>query len=109
MTLQLTPVEVLAVVGGLLALVLVWRVSSRTARKAAETARSGARLMSLTGRVAGTAVVIVGVQWVVIVQRDDVWPLLAVLAVPALLAGYTLTRALTVTTVDSPVRKGGRR
>lgn len=109
MTLHLTPVQVLAVVGALLVLVLVWRASSRAARRAADTAKSGARLMSLTSRVVLTAVVIVLVQWVVIAYPADTALLWVVLGLPALLASYTLTRALTVTTSDLPHRKGGRR
>lgn len=109
MTVHLTPIEVLAGLGGLLALVLVWRASSRTGRRAAEATRAGVRLVSLTGRVALTAAAIAGVQWIVaLFQRDNTWLLLAVLGLPALLASYTLTQALTVSTTDMP-RKGGRR
>jgi uncharacterized membrane protein len=110
MTFQLTPVEVLAGLGGIVALITVWRVSVRAARRAAETARAGARLMSLAGRVTVTAALIVGVQWVVITHAAGNVTLVAVvLGAPALLAGHTLTRALTVTTADTPRRRGGRR
>jgi uncharacterized membrane protein len=110
MTFQLTPVEVLAGLGGLVALVGVWRISVRAARRAAETARASARLMSLAGRVLTAAAIIGGVQWVVLTHAAGNVTLVAVaLGVPALLAGYTLTRALTVTTVDTPRRRGGRR
>jgi hypothetical protein len=110
MTLQLTPVEVLAGLGGIVALITVWRFSVRVARRAAETVRAGARLMSLAGRVAITAAVIVGVQWVVLTHAPGNVTLVAVvLAIPGLLAAHTLTRALTVTTVDTPRRRGGRR
>ncbi len=109
MTLHLTPVQILAGLGAVLALIVMWRASARTARRAAETVRTGARVLSLTGRVVLTAAVIVLVQWVVITQRDGTGLLLAVLGVPALLASYTLTRALTVTTVDTAGPKGGRR
>lgn len=109
MTIQLTPVQILAAIGILLALALVWRTSAHTTRKAAETARAGARLMSLTGRVVLTAAVIVGVQWVVITQPTDVGLRLVALGLPALFASYSLTRALTMTTVDTPHRRSGRR
>lgn len=108
MMVQLTPTQVLAGSGVLLALVLVWRASSRAGRRAAETARSGARLVSLTGRIVLTAAGIVGVQWVVIVYPGDPTLLLVVLGLPALIASYTLTKALTVTT-EAPRQRGGRR
>ncbi|GAB3446305.1 hypothetical protein [Actinophytocola sediminis] len=105
---SVTPVQVLAVVGVLLVVLWVWRASSRRARAAADAARSGARLLSLAGRVLFTAVLIVGAQWVVVTHPGNPWLLLAVLGFPALFSSYALTRALTVTTVDSPRRKGRR-
>lgn len=108
MIVELTPTQVLAGLGVLLALVLVWRASSRAGRRAAESARSGAGLMSLTGRVVLTAAGIVGVQWIVIVYPGGMTLLLVVLGLPALLASYTLTKALTVTT-EAPRQRGGRR
>jgi hypothetical protein len=65
-------------------------------------------LLSLAGRVLFTAGLIVAVQWVVITHPGNVWLLLAVLGLPALFASYALTRALTVTTVDTPRRRGRR-
>ncbi len=110
MTVDLTPMQVLAGVGVLLVLLYVWRASARRARAAADAARSGARLWSLAGRVAFTAGLIVGVQWLVITHpTGNGWVLLAVLGLPALFASYTLTRALTVTTLDTPRKRGGRR
>lgn len=109
MTVQLTPVEILAGIGGLLTVVMVWRASSRAARRAAETARASVRLMSLTGRVVLTAALIVGVQWIVITHPGNTTLLLVVLGLPALLASYVLTKALTVTTMDTPRRRSGRR
>lgn len=107
MNLHLTPVEVLAGVGGLLLLVTIWRISVRAARRAADTARASARLMSLGGRVLVTGALIAGVQWVILTHATDHVLLWVALGVPALLAGYTLTRALTVTTTDTPRRRGG--
>ena len=105
----LSPVQVMAGVGVLVTLLSVRRAGARRAKATAEAARSGARLMSLAGRVLFTAGLIVGVQWVVITRAGGGWLLLAVLGVPALFASYTLTRALTVTTYDMPRRRGGRR
>jgi hypothetical protein len=111
MTLNLSPEQLLAGVGVLLALLWVWRAGARRARAAADAARAGARLLSLFGRVVFTAGLIVGVQWIVITHPAvNKWLLLAVLGLPALFASYALTRALTVTTVDTPRRRGsGRR
>jgi hypothetical protein len=108
-TISLSPVEITAGVGALLVLLWVWRTSARRAKAAAEAARSGARLMSLAGRVAFTAGLIAGVQWVVLTHAPELWLTLVVLVVPALFASYTLTRALTVTTQDTPRRRGGGR
>jgi hypothetical protein len=110
MTISLTPQQVLIGIGALVALFLVWRVGAKRARAAADAARAGARLVSLAGRVTFTAALIVGVQWLVITHPGNVTLLLVVLAVPDLLAGYVLTRALTVSTADGPTgRRGGRR
>lgn len=105
----LTPVEIMAGIGALLVVLLVWRGSARRARAAAEAARTGARLMSLTGRVLCNAALIVAVQWVVITYQANDWVLLAVLGLPALFASYALTRALTVSTIDVPRHRGGGR
>lgn len=109
MTLHLTPVEILAGLGVVIAVVVIWRASAHAARRAANTARASVRLMSLTGRVALTAALIVGVQWIVITHPGNTTLLVVVLGLPALLASYTLTKALTVTTMDTPHRRSGRR
>lgn len=108
MTIDVTPTQLLAALGVVVMLVWVWRASSRRAKAAADAARKGARLLSLTGRVLVMAAVIVGVQWVVITHRGDVVLLLVVLGLPALFAAYTLTRALTITAWDDSPRRGGR-
>jgi hypothetical protein len=109
MSVDLTATQVMAGVGVLLALAWVWRAGARRARAAADAARSGARLLSLTGRVLFTAGLIVAIQWLVITHPSaNGWAVLAALGLPALFAAYTLTRALTVTTVDVR-RRGGRR
>ncbi|WP_216213776.1 hypothetical protein [Amycolatopsis aidingensis] len=107
MTLNLTVEQVLAGFGVLLALVLVWRAGSRQARRAAETARAGARVVSLAGRVLLMAAAFVGVQWVVITQIDNPTLLVVALALPDLIAAYVLTRALTVTEIGTARRRGG--
>jgi hypothetical protein len=67
-------------------------------------------LLSLTGRVLFGAGVIVGVQWLVISHpATNGWAVLAALGLPALFSSYALTRALTVTTVDVPRKRGDRR
>ncbi|TWP45820.1 hypothetical protein FKR81_38275 [Lentzea tibetensis] len=108
MTINLTPTQLLAVLGGVVVALWIWRASARRAKAAANAARTGARLLSLTGRVLVMAGVIVGVQWVVITHRGDTVLLLVVLGLPALFSGYTLTRALTITSFDNP-RRGDRR
>jgi len=109
MTVNLTPTEVLAGVGVLLALVMVWRAGTHRARRAAEAARAGSRVVSLAGRVLLTAGAIVGVQWVVLTHAPNTMVFWVVLAAPALIAGHVLTRALTVTSLDTTRRRGDRR
>jgi hypothetical protein len=107
-SINVTPTQILAGVGVLLIVLFVWRASVRRAKAAADAARGGARLLSLAGRVLLTAGLIVGAQWVVITHPGNPWLQLAVLGFPALFSSYALTRALTVTTVDSPRRRGRR-
>ncbi|MET9002069.1 hypothetical protein [Amycolatopsis sp. NPDC004169] len=106
--LTVTPTQILAGVGVLIVLFWVWRAGARRAKAAAEAARSGARLVSLAGRVLFNAGLIVAVQWVVIAHPGSRWLLLAVLGLPALFASYALIRAMTVTTIDTS-KRGGRR
>lgn len=109
MTLNLTPVQMLAGLGVLVLVVVVWRASVRSARRAADAARTSARLMSLAGRVAFTAGVIAAAQWIVMTHPTSTVLRWLVIGLPALCAGYALTRALTVTTLDVPNKRGGRR
>lgn len=106
---SVTPVQLMAGVGVVLVVGFVWRASVRRARAAADAARAGARLLSLAGRVLFTTLLLVGTQWVVVTPPGSPWLLLAVLGLPDLFAAYALTRALTVTTVDAPRRRGGGR
>jgi predicted transporter len=94
-----------------LAMVVKARAGAKRARAAAEIAQVGAGVVSLVGRVLITAGVIAGAQWLVITYAAANTTLLwVVLGVPALLAAYTLTKALTVTEVrPSPRQVGARR
>jgi hypothetical protein len=80
----------------------------RRAQAAADIARAGTSPVSLIGRVLVTALVIVGVQWLVITHNDNVTLRWVVLGFPALVTAYTLTKALTVVEIN-PIRKGGGR
>ncbi|MTD54076.1 hypothetical protein [Amycolatopsis pithecellobii] len=102
---NVTPTEVAIGVGGLLALVVVWRSGARRARRAAETARASARVVSLAGRVLLVAAGMVGVQWLVVTHTADLTLRLGVLALPDLVAAYVLTRALTVTELGTTRRR----
>ncbi|PXY23470.1 hypothetical protein BAY59_27765 [Prauserella coralliicola] len=108
MTVDLTPTEVLAGIGVLLALMLVWRSGSRRARRAAEAARTSARAVSLAGRVVLTSASFVGVQWLVIEHVDNPTLLLVLLAIPDLITAFVVTRALTVTDLGMTRRRGDR-
>jgi hypothetical protein len=55
-----------------------------------------------------TALVIVGVQWLVITHPSNHMLFWVTLGLPALMASYTLTKALTVFEIH-PRHRGGRR
>lgn len=80
----------------LLAIAIKAQSGTRRARAAADIARVGTSAVSLLGRVLTTALVIVGVQWLVITHPANHTLLWVALGLPALLASYTVTRALTV-------------
>lgn len=109
MTVTLTPTEVLATFGVLLALVVVSRSGTRRARRAAQAAHAGSRAVSLAGRVLVTGGLIVGVQWVAVTYAAGSTLFWVALALPALIAGHVLTKALTVTSLDTTRRRGERR
>ncbi|KAA9162602.1 hypothetical protein FPZ12_011130 [Amycolatopsis acidicola] len=102
---SLTPQQVIFGIGLFCILVGARRMGRRRRSKAEVEVRA----VSLAGRVTFTAALIVAVQWVVIAEVGGVWPVLVVLAVPALVAAYTIIRATTVTTQEFPRRRGGRR
>ncbi|MGH3829396.1 MAG: hypothetical protein ACRDRS_02930 [Pseudonocardiaceae bacterium] len=91
----------------LLALALKAQAGVRRARAAADIARVGTTAASLIGRVLTTALVIVGAQWLVITHPSNHTLLWVVLALPAMVSSYTLTKALTVTEIR-PSSRGGR-
>ncbi|MBV8993229.1 MAG: hypothetical protein JO287_05910 [Pseudonocardiales bacterium] len=108
MSLHFTPTQMLAGLAVLLVVLWVWRASARRARAAADAARSSARPLSLAGRVLLGAAMLSGVQWMALTYPGAHWMIrVAALGIPALFSSYTLTRALTVTTVQT--RRGGRR
>lgn len=109
MSVDLTPTEVLAGAGALVALVLVWRYGARRARRAAETARVGVHVVSLAGRVVLMAAGMVGLQWLVFTHSADLTLRMVALALPDLIAAYVLTRALTVTELGTRRQRGDRR
>jgi hypothetical protein len=109
MTVNLTPTQILAGTGVLLALFVVWRFGARKARRAADAARASARVVSLAGRVLFMGAAFTGVQWLVITHPGNPTLLLVVLGVPDLIAAHVLTRALTVTSMDTTRHGGGRR
>jgi hypothetical protein len=81
----------------------------RRAQAAADIARAGTNPVSLVGRVLVTALVIVGVQWLVITHNDNATLRWVVLGFPALVTAYTLTKALTVVEINPTRKSGGRR
>ncbi|EWC58862.1 hypothetical protein UO65_5864 [Actinokineospora spheciospongiae] len=104
-----SPPMLFAGVGILLGLLIVWRAGARKVRAATEAARTGARAVSLVGRVLVLGGLITGVQWVVITYAaDNTSLLLSVLGLPALFTAATLVRTLTVV-ADGPRRRGGKR
>jgi hypothetical protein len=107
------PVEPRPVLLGVLAvlvlfgLVAVVRSTRSPACGAARAVPGGVGVLGMAGRIVVTAGLIVAVQWLVITYADPgsfgFW---LVLAVPAVLAGVTVVRALTVTVFTG--RGGGR-
>ncbi|MGH3934851.1 MAG: hypothetical protein ACRDS1_07745 [Pseudonocardiaceae bacterium] len=107
MTVDLTPTQIVAALGVLLALLMLWRSGARRGRRAADAAYGASRVASLAGHVLGSAGVIVGVQWMVITYAPGSTLFWVVLAVPALITAHTLTRL--VTSLDSGYWRGDRR
>jgi len=106
-TIDLTPTQVVAALGVLLALLMMWRSGARRGRRAADAAYGASRVASLAGHLLGTAGVILGVQWVAITYAPGTTLYWVVLAVPALITAHALTRS--VTSLDSGCWRGDRR
>ena len=94
---------------GVLSVLVKAVVGARRAATAAEIARVGTSPVSLLGRVLVTALVIVGVQWLVITHPGHRTLLLVVLGFPALVTSFTLVKALTVTEIRPSQSRGARR
>jgi hypothetical protein len=89
--------------------VVLWSVrrSHRRTRRALARVRPAASTVVLSTVV--TAVVIVGVEWIVVTSNPRPATLLAVLAVPALLAGATVGRLVAAAQLGSRVEREVRR
>lgn len=107
MTMNLSPTQVVAALGVLLALLMMWRSGARRGRRAADAAYGASRVASLAGHLLGTAGVIVGVQWVAITYAPGSTLFWVVLAVPALITAHALARS--VTSLDTGYWRGDRR
>jgi hypothetical protein len=107
MTINLSPTQVVAVMGVLLALLMMGRSGARRGRRAAEAASGASRVASLAGHLLGTAGVILGVQWVTITYAPGSTLFWVVLALPALITAHALTR--TVTSLETTYWRGDRR
>ena len=92
-----------------LSVVVKARAGVKKARAAAEIAHVGTSPVSLGGRVLVTALVIVGVQWLVITNVDDQMWWWVALGAPALVTAVTVTKALTVMQISPSQRRGGAR
>jgi hypothetical protein len=107
MTISLTPTQVVAALGVLLALMMMWRSGARRGCSSANGAYGASRVASLAGHLLGTAAVIIGVQWVAITYAPGTTLYWVVLAAPALITAHALTRS--VTSLDSGYWRGDRR
>ena len=92
-----------------LSVVVKARAGVRRAQAAAEITRVGTSPVSLIGRIVGMAVVIAGVEWLVVTHSANRVLVCVVLGVPALVTAYTLTKAMTVTEIRPASRGRGRR
>jgi hypothetical protein len=108
-TVNLTPTQVVAVIVLLVVVVMMWRSGTRRAHRAAQAAHAASRVVSLAGQVLSTAGVIVGAQWLVITYALGSTLFWVALALPALIAGHVLTKALTVTSLEVTHRRGDSR
>jgi hypothetical protein len=105
-TVNVTPTQVLVLVGVLVIVVMMWRSGTRRARRAAQAAHAASRVVSLAGHVLVTAAVIVGAQCLVITYAAGSTLFWVALALPALITGHVLARAFTVTSLEITHRRG---
>lgn len=94
MTINLSPTQVVAVLGVVLALLMMWRSGSRRGRRAADATHAASRVTSLAGHVLGTAGVITAAQWVTITYAPGTTLFWVSLALPALITAHALTRSV---------------
>jgi hypothetical protein len=97
---------VLAAIGVLVVVVMMWRSGTRRAHRAAQAAHAASRVVSLAGQVLAASGAIVGVQWLVITYALGSTLFWVALAPPALIAGHVVTKALTVTSLQVTHRRG---
>jgi hypothetical protein len=94
MTINLSPTQVVAALGVVLALLMMWRSGARRGRRTAHAAYATSRGASLAGHVVGTAAVLVGVQWVAITYALGTTLFWVVIALPALITAHALTKSV---------------
>jgi ABC-type xylose transport system permease subunit len=100
------PVALAVVVVAVVVLLSVRRSHRRTTRALARV-RPAASTVALSTVV--TALVILGVEWLVATSNPRPGTLLAVLAVPALLAGVTVGRLVAAAQLGNRIEQGVRR
>jgi hypothetical protein len=100
----LVVLAVLAVVGVVSALTAGRRATKRAARGVREVNR----LFAMAVRCVLFAALITGGQWLLVTHTADPWVIVATLAVPALAAGFQLSRLFAITEVVYSTRRGGR-
>lgn len=93
----------LAVVGALAALTS----GRRAAKRAAKGVREVNRMTAMAFRTLVAGGVITGIQWLVTTHATDPRVIVPTLAVPAVVAGMSVARALAVTEVVHSARRGG--
>jgi hypothetical protein len=106
-TINLTLAQVVAVLGVLLALLMMGRPGAQRGRRAVDAAYGASRVGSVAGSLLGTAGVIVGVQWWAITYARGSTLFWVVLAVPALITAHAFTRS--VSSLDGGYWRGDRR
>jgi hypothetical protein len=102
-----TVIGVLVLAG--LGLISIWTSGARAGRKVERGVREVTHAAGTAMRAVVTALIVGGIQWVVLAHNGDpaIWAV--VLGVPALCAGITVARLFAVTAVVRTLpRRGGR-